>query len=142
MTAKPWYSNGLRFTCTRCGNCCKNHGDYTHVYLAPADVSAIALHLGLHPREFLETYCKAEDGWVVLRMDAPACPFLEDGNRCGIYPVRPKQCATWPFWTENLSRAAWEGPVKRDCPGIDHGELHTRAEIERIARETDEWYGE
>jgi Fe-S-cluster containining protein len=142
MTSKTWYANGLRFSCTRCGNCCRNRGDYTYVYLAPKDVSAIALHLGMPERTFLESYCQIEDGWVSLRMDSPACPFLEPGNTCAIYSVRPKQCATWPFWKENLRRSTWEGEVKADCPGIDKGELHSRAEIERIASETEEWYAE
>ena len=142
MTSKPWYANGLRFTCTRCGNCCRNHGDYAFVYLAEADVSAIARHLGLSREDFLRTHCQTVDGWVTLRMDSPACPFLEAGQTCAIYPVRPKQCATWPFWKENLERATWEGEVKADCPGIDRGELHSREEIERLARETAEWYGE
>ena len=142
MTPKPWYANGLRFSCTRCGNCCRNHGGYTYVYLAPQDVSAIALYLELEKEVFLERYCLVEDGWVSLRMDDPACPFLEEGNTCGIYPVRPKQCATWPFWKENLKEKVWKGEVKADCPGIDKGELHTREEIERVARETDKWYGE
>lgn len=141
MPSKPWYDKGLRFECTRCGNCCRNHGDYAYVYLAPTDVSAIALHLGMPEREFLATYCQSEDGWVSLRMDQPACPFLQADNTCGIYPVRPKQCATWPFWKENLARAVWEGPVAQDCPGIGKGKRVPRAEIERIARETEEWYG-
>src|SRR5262245_11014179 len=142
MTSKPWYDKGLRFTCTRCGNCCRNHGAYTYVYLSAKDVSAIALHLGMPEKAFLEAYCRTEEGWVTLRMDSPACPFLEQGNTCAIYPVRPKQCATWPFWKENLRRSVWEGEVKADCPGIDRGELHSRAEIERTARETEEWYAE
>ena len=142
MSLKPWYEKGLRFSCTRCGNCCRNHGDYAYVYLAAADVSAIARHLGMTEPEFLAAYCQAEDGWVSLRMDRPACPFLQPENTCAIYPVRPKQCATWPFWKENLRRTTWEGEIKADCPGIDKGELHSRAEIERIARETEEWYGE
>jgi hypothetical protein len=137
MPSKPWYANGLRFTCTRCGNCCRNHGEYTYVYVSPAEVSAIARHLGTSEGEFLARYCREEDGWTHLRMDDPACPFLGPGNACGIYPVRPRQCATWPFWRENLERAAWE-EVKRDCPGMDRGEWHSRAEIERLARETDE----
>jgi Fe-S-cluster containining protein len=105
-------------------------------------VSAIALHLELGEPEFLERYCKTEEGWVTLRMDEPACPFLLEDRTCAIYPVRPKQCATWPFWKENLREEVWKGEVKADCPGIDTGELHSREEIERIARETEEWYGE
>jgi Fe-S-cluster containining protein len=64
-------------------------------------------------------------------MDEPACAFLDENNRCKIYPVRPKQCATWPFWTENLERAAWEGPVKDCCPGIGKGELTLRMRAHR-----------
>lgn len=140
MSPKPWYEKGLRFECTGCGNCCRNHGEYAFVYLAEADIVAIAAHLGLERGVFLERYCQTEDGWVSLRMDRPACPFLSADNRCGIYPVRPKQCAAWPFWHENLERATWEGPVKACCPGIGQGPLRSAAEIERIARENEEWY--
>ena len=140
--AKPWYSKGLRFECTQCGNCCRNHGEYTFVYLSDYDVGAIAGHLELPEEEFLERYCKEVDGWVTLRMDAPACPFLLEASRCQIYPVRPKQCATWPFWEENLVKKTWDGPVKECCPGIDKGTLYPASEVERIARETEEWYAE
>jgi Fe-S-cluster containining protein len=139
MSPKPWYHKGLRFECTGCGNCCRNHGDYSYVYLAEADVRAIAAHLGLERAAFLERYCQEEDGWISLRMDRPACPFLTEANRCSIYPVRPKQCVAWPFWTENLERATWEGQVKECCPGIGSGQLHTQEEVERIARELEEW---
>jgi Fe-S-cluster containining protein len=137
---KPWYHKGLRFSCTQCGNCCRNHGDYTYVYLAEADVLAIAGHLGLSRAAFLEAWCREEGGWIQLRMDEPACPFLEGDNRCGIYPVRPKQCATWPFWKENLERATWEGPVKDCCPGIGKGPRIDADTIERTAAETEDWY--
>ncbi len=140
MSSKPWYSNGLRFECTQCGNCCRNHGDYSYVYLTRHDVSAIADHLGLPRDRFVAEHCVVEDGWVTLRMDAPACAFLLEDNRCAIYPVRPKQCATWPFWEENLERATWEGPVTDCCPGIGKGERTPAAEVERIARETEAWY--
>ena len=138
MSPKPWYHKGLRFECTGCGNCCRNHGDYSYVYLAEADVRAIAAHLGLEREAFLERYCQEEDGWISLRMDRPACPFLTEANRCAIYPVRPKQCVAWPFWKENLERATWEGPVKECCPGIGSGPLHTAQEIERIADELED----
>jgi hypothetical protein len=141
MSRKPWYEKGLRFECTRSGNCCRNHGSYTYVYLAEADAARIAAHLELDPREFLDRYCKIEEGWITLRMDRPACPFQEESGDCGIYPVRPKQCATWPFWEENLKEETWHGAVKDCCPGIGKGRLYTAEEIEQLARETEEWYG-
>lgn len=138
---EPWYAKGLRFECTQCGNCCRNHGGYDYVYLTEHELTEIPRFLGLTRAEFLERYCEKEPGYfVTIRTDSPACPFLTEGNRCGIYPVRPKQCATWPFWQENLERATWEGPVKQCCPGIDRGELRPASEVERIARETEEWF--
>ena len=143
MEDKPWYDKGLRFSCQRSGNCCKTHGEYAYIYLAEDDVVAIASHLQLSTAEFLTRHCTEEDGYTLLRIDSPECPFLEEGHRCGIYPVRPKQCATWPFWQENLDdRARWEGPVRDCCPGIGQGDLHSREEVERLARETEEWYEE
>ena len=45
------------------------------------------------------------------------CVFLkEDPERgrktCSIYPVRPLQCRTWPFWPENLAEIAPAGIVR------------------------------
>jgi Fe-S-cluster containining protein len=142
MELKPWYSNGLRFRCTQCGNCCRNHGEYSFVNLTEVELRAIPQYLGISREDFLRRYCtKAAGSLWTLRMDSPACPFLDSDNRCAIYPVRPKQCATWPFWQENLVRDAWHGSVKECCPGIDCGELHSADEVERIARENEQWYG-
>ena len=142
MSPKPWYHKGLRFECTQCGNCCRNHGEYAFVYLTEADLKAIPKHLGLTRRVFERRYCTTADGWTSLRMDRPACPFLGEDSRCGIYPVRPKQCATWPFWEENLKRSVWEGAVKDCCPGIGKGALVPAEEVRRIARETEAYYDE
>lgn len=143
MPPKPWYDKGLRFECQRSGNCCKTHGEYAYVYLAPQDVEAIADHLGLDEDDFLAKHCAEDDGYTILRIDEPECPFLQEGNSCGIYPVRPKQCASWPFWDENLKdRKRWEGPVKACCPGIGKGRLYEAEEMKRIADENEAWYDE
>ena len=43
----PWYADGLRFTCTACGDCCRNHGDgFEYVYATRRERQAIAKHLG------------------------------------------------------------------------------------------------
>jgi Fe-S-cluster containining protein len=35
-----------------------------------------------------------------------------------IYPVRPMQCRTWPFWDQNLKNGkAWKSASER-CPGM------------------------
>jgi Fe-S-cluster containining protein len=140
--AQPWYAAGVRFACTQCGNCCTTHGDYAHVAVGPAELRAIPAFLGLTREAFVERYCEKRPGsFHFLRMSGPDCPFLTPQKRCAIYPVRPKQCATWPFWKQNLERARWDGPVKACCPGIGTGPLHSRGVIERAADETERWYG-
>jgi len=141
LSSKSWYHKGLRFQCQRSGNCCKTHGEYAYVYLAPRDVQAIAAHLDLEPADFLARYTAEDEGYTILRIDSPRCPFLQEDHSCGIYPVRPKQCATWPFWEENLrDEARWKGPVGECCPGIGQGPLFSAEEVERQARETEAWY--
>ncbi len=140
MSPKPWYANGLRFSCTRSGNCCKSHGKYEYVYLADQDVEAIADYLGLAQSTFHRRYCARDGGYTILKITEPECPFLDEAGGCSIYSVRPKQCATWPFWEENLKEEVWKGPVRKVCPGIDQGECHSMKKVERIARETEIWY--
>ena len=137
---KPWFHKGLKFECTQCGNCCRTHDEYSFVYLAEGDITALTEHLELDRATFLERHCQEEDGWITLRIDEPACPFLNDAGGCSVYEARPKQCRTWPFWVENLKRATWEGPVSDCCPGIGKGELVSADEVKRIAIETELWY--
>jgi hypothetical protein len=69
----------------------------------------------------------------VLALNGPDCPFLR-GTRCAVYPVRPIQCRTFPFWRENLrSHEEWER-LSQFCPGIDAGEHH---DLEAIRRDID-----
>ena len=123
-TRKPWYAEGLQFECQPdCGACCTNHDDYAYVYLEGDDLERLADLLKLTPEECAERYTMQDDGYTVLRMDEPECPFLE-GSSCGIYLARPAQCSTFPFWKENLkSPRAWRR-VCEFCPGIDKGEAH------------------
>ncbi len=141
MTQKRWYNNGLRFECIECGDCCKTHGEYAFVYLSKFDVERISSYLNMTQIDFLNNYCATdEDGEIHLSSLVGDCSFLENSNRCKIYPVRPKQCDTWPFWIENLNKPTWEGPVSKCCPGIGRDKLYSKEEIESIANDRNEWY--
>jgi hypothetical protein len=131
---RPWYADGLRFQCRPdCGACCSDHGDYAYLYLEEGDVERLARFLGWDPERFRDRHTALDDGRPVLALNGPDCPFLR-GTRCAVYPVRPIQCRTFPFWRENLrSHEEWER-LSQFCPGIDAGEHH---DLETIRRDID-----
>jgi len=125
----------LNFEClSECGRCCTTQGEYAYVYFEGDDLERLAAHLGLSPAECAERYTELDEGHRILRMDAPSCPFL-DGWRCGVYPARPTQCRTFPFWPENLkSPGAWK-KLERYCPGINRGPAHPLSVIRSTTAE-------
>lgn len=130
---KPFFeSHALHFSCTRCGRCCATPGDY-FVFLTGDEAERIRVHRGLSSAWFRRRYLRRlEDGRLVLVSGASdRCIFLDAQARCGIYPVRPLQCRTYPFWPELVgNRRAWHGE-KRRCEGIDRGDAVPVGEIRR-----------
>lgn len=105
----------------------------------------MAAFLGLDVEEFLRRYARRRRRkWCLREVEVDGgydCVFLvrEAGGRirCAVYPVRPGQCRSWPFWPENLaSREAWEAALE-NCPGMkrrgDPGAFHSAEEILRLA---------
>jgi len=143
--AKSWYQAGLSFECTQCGNCCSGAPGYVHVTVE--EIDRIAAFLGRPagaglPRKYLRNVGR---GYSLTEVKQTGdCCFLKTtkgGLRtCSIYPVRPLQCRTWPFWEENLeSPDAWN-EAACDCPGINRGPRHAfvQIEIRRTARATED----
>jgi len=59
------------------------------------------------------------------------CVFYDRQRGCTVYPVRPRQCRTWPFWESNLATPEdWER-TESICPGSGQGELIPVEEITR-----------
>ncbi len=135
-TRTAWYHQGLAFTCTQCGNCCSGPPGY--VWLTKKDIARIAAFLGRSDGTLPPEYLRRV-GFRYSLTEKPGgdCIFLERSGgktRCRIYPVRPIQCRTWPFWTENLrSPAAWN-EAHKTCPGINRGKRYDFVQIERIRK--------
>jgi len=128
----PWYAEGLRFSCTRCGGCCTGAPGY--VWVAQDEMEAMAVALGISLEEFARRYCRRVWRRISLR-ELPNfdCVFL-GAEGCRVYPVRPRQCRTFPFWTSNLhNRRSWER-LRAKCPGVDKGRHYGLAEIIRISQ--------
>jgi Fe-S-cluster containining protein len=124
---QPWYGQGLRFECTRCGNCCSGAPGYVWVTLDECRLIAQALRLALE--EFLRRHVRRVGTRLsLLEKRGGDCEFLvrtPDGpTTCAIHAARPVQCRTWPFWPSNVeSEQAWQAAA-RECPGINRGLHH------------------
>ncbi len=153
---QPWYADGLQFTCTQCGNCCT--GGPGFVWVTKDEITKVAEFLKLTPEETVEQYCRKVDGkFSFTETVTPAgsydCVFLKEipPNKparegeivqtrlgCSIYPVRPLQCRTWPFWTENLrTQKSWDVQTRK-CPGMNVGRQFSLDQIHAI-RDANAW---
>ncbi len=127
---EPWFANGLRFECTRCGDCCRRPGDVRFerheadrvaAHLLGAGATAVALAGELWLEDFDGTF-------RIVVEAAEACPFLGEQG-CTIHGLKPRQCATYPFWDEILaSPRAWTAE-SRDCEGMGRGPAYDAAAV-------------
>ncbi len=118
----PWFKDGLRFKCTGCGGCCTGSPGY--VWVTEEEILALSDFLKISREAFIKKYTHLIAGRISLK-ELPRsnydCVFLE-GKRCSVYPLRPKQCRTFPWWKDNLSsQDAWKEAAAR-CEGIDHAD--------------------
>lgn len=134
--SEPWYEDGLRFECTRCGNCCTGAPGF--VWVDDEEIEAIAGARGVTVEELAAMYTRwAHRGRSLREKPNGDCVFYDQSEGCTIYSVRPRQCRTWPFWESNvMTPKAWER-TKKVCPGAGHGELIPVEEITRRLREID-----
>jgi uncharacterized protein len=127
---QPWYADGLRFACTQCGNCCTGQPGF--VWVNDAEVEAIAKFRGEPVEEVLGLYTRREGNRRSLKEKLNnECIFYDCDAGCTIYPVRPRQCRTWPFWECNTGSPEDWDRAARECPGCNQGDLITAEEITR-----------
>jgi uncharacterized protein len=128
--SEPWYHDGLRFTCTMCGDCCT--GEPGFVWVEDDDLSAIATFLDEAFDDVVQQFTKTGYRGRTLREKLNGdCVFYDRQKGCTIYSVRPPQCRTWPFWESNVATLdTWERTCAV-CPGSGKGELIPAEEITR-----------
>jgi Fe-S-cluster containining protein len=125
----PWYRDGLAFTCTRCGACCTGTPGFVWV-----DVDEIE-RLADYRKEDLDTFGKqflrrVGRRYSLVEKPNGDCVFWESGRGCTVYPARPTQCQTWPFWDENVETPDDWKQTQAHCPGSGKGQLYSVEEIE------------
>jgi Fe-S-cluster containining protein len=136
MSDQPFFAAGLPFSCKRCSSCCRLESGY--VYLSEQDLSRLAAAFKMEYTAFIQTWCR----WIPLGGDSERLSLKEKSNfdcifwneQCTVYPARPLQCRTFPFWDAVVcSPEAWE-TAGSGCPGINTGERHEREKIEHFLR--------
>ena len=121
------FENGLRFECAGCGKCCSC--DPGTIAVDEAEIVAIATFLKITRARFVEEYLyRIPKGYSIRERSNYDCFFFGNG-KCNIYPVRPTQCRTWPFWRRNVRTEADWAEAREDCPGCGQGKSHTREEV-------------
>jgi Fe-S-cluster containining protein len=113
----------FRFNPSECeicgGHCCTGESGY--IWMNYSEIEAMAAFINLSVEDFATMYLKKVNGKYSLREkklseENFACIFFDEQlQRCGVYPVRPKQCQTFPFWEEFKTN---KEEVIKACPGI------------------------
>jgi hypothetical protein len=130
----PWYRDGLRFACTRCGACCTGAPGY--VWVDADEIARIAAHRDESPEQFSGRFVRrVGNRYSLVERPGGDCIFWSREAGCTVYDARPAQCRTWPFWPENIADAESWGRTARACPGSgsEGGRLFTVEEIRATA---------
>jgi uncharacterized protein len=115
--------------CASCGgHCCTGESGY--IWVDYPQIEAIADFLDQSIQDFATIYLKKVKHRYSLierkrvAQNDHACIFFDDTRRqCSIYPVRPRQCRTFPFWDQFRNDLE---EVKKACPGIVSPPLFSR----------------
>ncbi len=138
LKKSSWYIGGLHFNCRQCGRCCSGPEE-GNIWVSKPEINLIADFLKISVRDFKRQYLhrRCFRTTIIEQPVTKDCIFLKkiDGSKkCIIYPVRPNQCRTWPFWSDNLvSPDSWNRAAKK-CMGINQEKLYTYDQIEKIRK--------
>ncbi len=129
----PWYSDGLAFQCTQCGNCCSGPSN-GYVWVKEDDILRMAASMEMSDdleafrRRFVRQVGTRES---LVEYSDGDCIFLDPQKRtCMVYDSRPIQCRTWPFWDGNLESPATWVKAAEGCPGCNRGQVYLLSHIE------------
>jgi uncharacterized protein len=86
-----------KIDCLQCANCCKN---YSPRFKQP-DIKRISKHLRMKEGDFAASFLKLDTDGDYVANSTP-CPFLEEGNQCSVYDVRPADCRNYPYTNQDV----------------------------------------
>ena len=139
----PWYIAGIHFECTQCTSCCSGPAE-GYIWITKPEIEMLADFLKISIDQLRVSYLKRVGIRTSITEDqiTKDCIFLREIDSkkgCTIYPVRPNQCRTWPFWPENLATPNTFNDLTNRCPGINRGKFFSFEEIEKIRKQKKWW---
>ncbi|SFV64621.1 FIG00469387: hypothetical protein [hydrothermal vent metagenome] len=107
--------------CVACGgHCCTGESGY--IWVKHQDIVNIANFLNMEIDDFVLNHIKkVKHRYSIIERYREeesdfACIFFDDiKKQCSIYPVRPLQCSTFPFWEQFKCN---KDEVTKECIGI------------------------
>ncbi|MEA3506783.1 MAG: YkgJ family cysteine cluster protein [Elusimicrobiota bacterium] len=113
--AEEFKEGNIEFNCCGCGNCCREEG---HIAVTSSEINAVSAYFSMSKKSFLKKHVEKINGRYYFNeeFDEP-CKFLKDG-KCLIYPVRPAQCRTFPYWGSFLRNTGRINDLLRFCEGM------------------------
>ena len=138
-----WYAGGLAFECVGCGGCCSGP-QQGFIWINGHERKLLAEYLKISDEELKAKYLKRVGMCMTVieeRLTNDCIFLVKSGGqkKCAIYPVRPNQCRTWPFWTNNLASPDDWNVEARTCDGMNRGRFYSFEEIEQI-RKSKKWW--
>jgi len=130
---QPWYKDGLRFTCSGCGDCCTGSPGY--VWVNNEEIAKLAALVRLSVEAFeTEHVRRVGVRKSLVEYENGDCVFFDNKSRkCGVYSARPRQCRTWPFWDSNIRTTDAWAETCQVCPGSGQGRLYQLEEVQTQA---------
>jgi hypothetical protein len=129
---QPWYQDGLAFECTRCGACCTGAPGY--VWVNAEEIARLAEFRGETVERFSRAFVRRVGAdYSLIEKPGGDCVFWDKQSGCTVYPARPVQCQTWPFWPENIATRDDWARVERVCPGSGRGRVYGVEEVRASA---------
>ena len=145
---------GFKFSCQKCGNCCKGREE-GNIFIYKPDLDVLFKYFkcntdakkfkfsqeyfDITSQKFIYTDKKVNKkksyfyDTLVFKLvgEKEECCFLEEDNSCKIYSVRPFQCTSYPIWRVLLTKKKnWDKNLKK-CKGINHnnGSFYSKKRI-------------
>ena len=105
--------------CAACGGACCT-GESGFIFVSEAEIEALAQFLGIAYDELKHRFLYKAGARLSIRErmddDGFSCIFFDkEKRRCSVYPARPGQCRTFPFWDYFKTR---KDEVRNECPGV------------------------